>query len=98
MACFAKLPCDEYPAVDNGDYPAWLSRCLAKCVETFTCGDGARIDVTWQCDGAADCADGSDEGERCEYHRCTNGQPVRSSAKCDGYVHCGDASDEEGCP
>lgn len=98
VACFAELSCEKFGAYDRGEVPEWLNRCLTKCVDTFTCGDGSRIDATWQCDGAADCADGSDEGERCEYHHCADGQAVRSSAKCNGYAQCGDGSDEADCP
>src|SRR5690348_15184167 len=72
VACLAKLPCDQFDALDRGDVPEWLNRCYAKCENTFTCADGSSIDGAWGCDGAADCADGSDEGNSCRYHRCAN--------------------------
>lgn len=99
VACFAQLvSCEEYPGIDRGDpYSPALSRCLTKCTSSFRCKDGAEINAFWRCDGAADCADGSDEGGSCSYHVCANGQKVRETVQCDGYAHCADGSDEEGC-
>jgi len=35
----------------------------------FTCSNGLCVDISWVCDGAPDCVDGSDETEAlcCKY-------------------------------
>lgn len=95
--CWSKASCTEWGAIDDGRLPADVSRCLDQCLTTRQCKDGTEIRANWHCDGASDCADGSDEGKQCDYFYCRSGQAVREGARCSEYADCADGSDEEGC-
>ncbi|XP_066303730.1 trypsin-3-like [Branchiostoma lanceolatum] len=82
---------------------AWLFSCGSS---DFHCNNGNCIPASWECDGEADCTDGSDEascggGGTCQqgvHFFCANGQYcIDSNWVCDGDNDCGDMSDEQNC-
>ncbi len=67
--------------------------------------DGFCIPKAWECDGHADCEDGSDEHNSCPprtcssyQFQCADGNCVPQSWVCDGDNDCRDMSDETNCP
>jgi hypothetical protein len=96
VACYARLKCSEYFAVDEDRPPAWLTQCLTPCSERFECKNGESVLMRWQCDGSEDCSDGSDE-VGCKYFVCKDGQRVRETAQCNEEAECRDGSDEAVC-
>lgn len=94
-ACNARASCAD---LDRSTPPPVLQQCYSRCVETFACADGAMVvQARWECDGEADCSDGSDEHEGCRYFTCESGQLVPADAECDEQVQCSDRSDETQC-
>jgi hypothetical protein len=76
-----------------------LVECLDHCWDDggFHCASGdASIDPTYQCDGEADCFDGSDE-VGCPMFACGDGTSVVQSYQCDGFPDCSGGEDEEAC-
>ncbi|MDC0145617.1 hypothetical protein OAI93_03390, partial [bacterium] len=74
--------------------------------DEFACASGDECEpANWECDGWADCADGSDEADcgappTCEEQGlwdCGDGQCVYNSWVCDGWADCSNAADEADC-
>ncbi|XP_072447633.1 very low-density lipoprotein receptor-like [Chiloscyllium punctatum] len=73
----------------------------------FICHDGQCVPSKWQCDGVADCEDGSDEASDicytsiCHMNEISCGpgslQCIPVTWKCDGEKDCNTGSDEENC-
>jgi hypothetical protein len=81
--------------LDGSDEP----RNCASSTE-FSCDDGTRIPLAWQCDSEADCEDASDEASCAELrpYRCGDGAVVTHRDECDRFIDCADGSDEhDGC-
>lgn len=81
-----------------------LQVCLDSCEDlapVFTCVNGEQIPAEWECDGGADCEDGSDEvgcPEPVVFECASGDETVPESFACDGGEDCEDGSDEVGCP
>ncbi len=82
---------------------AELAAAQQVCDEVWTCpvfecasGD-EEISGVWECDGVADCRDGSDEAN-CYEIFCDDGDTkIPPGAVCDGVEDCRDGTDEQGC-
>jgi hypothetical protein len=80
--------------------PAAFQTCGLACVDTapnaFFCANGSAVAPTSQCDGAADCADGSDE-VGCQ-GPCADGTTMITYADlCNGVNDCPEGEDEFSC-
>jgi len=72
---------------------------------TLACANGEPVAVDEWCDGAENCADGSDElgctptdpGGRPTQFPCSNGDVLELDALCDGVDDCPDGYDEKVC-
>lgn len=77
--------------------------CFDQCTaqDSFRCADGSRFSVSSRCNGADDCADGSDEvgcPDSTLTFACRNTpDEVPFSDRCDGNKDCPDGSDESRC-
>lgn len=98
-ACYEFLDvietCPEIPYEVNA---AVQLQCYGRTLPApFACGDGTSIPETWQCDGAPDCTDGSDE-QNCPMFACGDGTEILLTEQCDGTPDCENLSDEQNCP
>lgn len=69
----------------------------------FLCQNLEVISAVLECDGIAQCRDGSDESSECDQDclawqfKCANGRCIPIGAYCDFVDDCGDGSDESRC-
>lgn len=95
--CYSGAACTDLEQyLCGGNLVGQLLTCYTGCT-TFLCGDGNRVDLVYRCDGAANCADGSDEAS-CQTITCIDGTVLPLARKCDYRSDCPDNRDEEGCP
>lgn len=94
-ACVNEAECDDIVEYVCDDDP---NGCIANCFdEEFSCDDGESIDTQFQCDGIADCEDGSDE-DGCDpsKFRCAQfGEEISGNRVCDGTFDCPNGADED---
>jgi hypothetical protein len=102
MDCVVAGSCEQLTAAACSHvYPGSVGTCAKACVDSyttdFTCRNGNIIGKYLVCDGARDCADGSDE-DGCALFTCKSGSTIVATKRCNQFPDCGDASDEDGCP
>jgi hypothetical protein len=98
--CIANYGCAQLEnafCTENSPLLREIALCAEDCEEQFRCGSGETFSASFQCDGYADCSDGSDEAG-CPTYACADGEKVHAGARCTGYEDCRDGSDEAGCP
>jgi hypothetical protein len=101
LSCLEAASCADLTALYCAETTsAALTTCGENCVDVaaavFFCGDGSAVDSTWQCDGEADCANGSDEAG-CTL-QCADGVTTATYAQlCDTVAQCPGGEDEVGC-
>ncbi len=105
VECLRPASCDELQAQAcddiTNDYAACLDRCMLEAFASIECGDGSRVSSQRECDGEADCNDGTDEAgcnDPQPQFECDDGESVLLEYECDGSADCADSSDESGCP
>jgi hypothetical protein len=92
-ACLGSASCDELNELLCGGALTLRRRCDERCA--YRCGDGTLFGVERRCDGAMNCADGSDEAGCATWSCDATTLPAR--VRCDGYLSCADGSDERDC-
>jgi hypothetical protein len=107
IACDIPFCGEGVEVVYSDDYccPVCPTDDVEECEDDeFRCRDGACIPGDWECDGLADCDDGSDErGEECRVDivrcgfSCSEEECVPDNYACDGVLDCSNARDEQDC-
>jgi hypothetical protein len=105
VRCLESAPCSTLsqalcgsnaaPGADVLELEECIDRCWAQA--GFQCASGDEgIDPAFACDGAPDCADGSDE-VGCAMFSCGDETTVLDGFECDGFPDCGNGADEATC-
>lgn len=100
LDCIAAKPCGDLRAAFCGDNEQIYEQCWLGCESpAFHCGNGEEVPADFQCDGEADCMDGSDE-TNCSNPTgflCGDGTQIPADFVCDEEPDCMDGSDEAQC-